>query len=802
MALTEQEKQKVTELKGKGYNLKEVTSYLGGLRTNKTSSVAIKESIREKGVSKEQKINNLMQTNDSPRSFRDTQQFQALQRDSQDTMGDLRETVQGIGGALQGAGEGIHDKFTDPDLTSAEKVVGGGADLLGGVTNAVFAQPVIGAAKTLLSGDQEEALGEKAQEVGESIANSETYKDVSFWYESQPEGVQRQVDNVLSYGGSLLDLIGVRGSTNLTRSGLTKIDDYIKSLDNNVGNTSPVGQTSSIPKPDSSALSPVVGNTSNITEEAIRNAKPPVLTPEDFTDPTLREQARLRMEAETNAPELSFAEKSVGIGKAEKAQIVGKTERMQDYIDVASRKNVTKDAPSVMEFGGDQVRNATVEMETILNTKGGDIGRTREKLSSIKAPVDSVATIENTILQQLDNLGLRVNDSGQVVRKPGVVTKVGTQADVRTLQELLDEFRIVKQSPTLTNMLDYRNLVQKNIDFGKSAREVSDSLNAPSSAIRRVIKEEADSLVGRTGANDLKEYSNFIEAYNEIKGFTDKKAGGEYLLRVLESGRGGEARQVVNTIKKHTGIDLQDDATMMKLVSELVADADQQTLFRQQITGAGLDTARILSGDPSSIVGRVGNFVMDKLTDPENVLINATKKKVPTPNREGGFIRIGKDSPEGKSSPSTKVNQSVSSTNNTTLLNEAKKYKSADEFVENTTTKVFHGTNDVFDTFDPKKGAQGGIWFTDSKNTITKGESGAQGVKNIMERHLDNDIKIGGWDEYEKMTIDEMVRDGFSGVKLPNTLQDGTTYNDFFLFNNKNIKTKAQLTDIWNKANK
>jgi hypothetical protein len=753
--------------------------------------------------------------------------FATLKKKDDETRGDIAETVQGIGGAIKGAGKDIFNTITNPDLNIAEKVVGAGSELIQGTGRAVMGVPLGGAIKMALPGSVEESGGQKLGEVGSKIQDTGAYKDVTYWYQNQSESTQRQIDNALGYGEGLLEFIGLKGSTGLTRKGLSKLDDYVKSLDGNVGNVGGTGNVieattgqvgvNAVSPSSSQAIGASIPQTQGVVAKSVR---PPVFTPDDFTDPKLQETARVRMEAEANAPELTFSEKAAGMNRADKGVIIGYTDKMQEYVDVASTRNVTKNSPTIMEYGGDQVRDAAGEMEIQLNSTGNRIGQTRQKLATVKAPQDSVAIIDSTIKQQVDNLNLVLNDFGKLVQKPGAVSRVGTPADVNKLQQLLDEFKIVKQSPTLANLIDYRNLVQKNVDFSKSARETSKALDQPASAIRRAIKEEADKLVGASGAADLQEYSDFIEAYNEIKGFTDKKAGGEYLLRVLDSGRGGDARRVVNTIKKYTGIDLQVDATMLKLVTEMVADADQKTLFRQQITNAGLDTARILSGDTSSIIGKLGETLLDKITDPEKVLINATKKKVSTPNREGGFIKIGKDAPEVKSSPKSKESLNVSSSNNTTLLEEAKKYKSAEEFVDAQGIKVFHGSDKEFVEFDFERSGSStgetpifglkGSWFVDNKDVAKGyGKFTKENVVDTSDFHVVdaqgsslNDFRDEMWDA--KKFVKDNDKKGLIIENLVDNkdFSDQTPGNHVFVLDEDVIKTKSQLTDIWNKANK
>lgn len=614
MPFSTEELEKIKELREKGRSTREIAGFLGGSRLNRTSVVKQEEDYLKTAEGKTMLVGEMERAQDI----------------QQAGSGMLRE--------FKKAGEDIVDTATDSNLTLIDKVLGIGASSFRGSVRGLIDEPAKGLIKSQLSQPQEDSLKEGIMGFGQKVGETETAQAIVGWYNSKSTDTQRNINNALGFTEGLLELVGVGAAVSLTKRGFQKVIKFAEVVDKAEDVTTAGAKT---------------------VDDVIQ-AEAPKLEPDDFIDPNLREQARVRLEAEANAPKLTWQEKSIGLNQADKGQILGKTEKMQDYIDVVKTKNVKKDAPSAMEYGGDQVRKAVEVMETKLNETGSAIGQTRDKLATIKAPITSVGNIETAFKSELERLGLMVNDAGHVVRTKGVVSRVGTAADIKTLDTLWNEFKIVKQSPTLTNLLDYRNLVQKNIDFSKRAGEVSDALNSPAKRIRGVIKTEADTLVGKQGAADLLDYTNYITALNELRSFTERRAGGEYLLRVLESGRGGEAREVINTIKKYTGIDLQDDATMMKLVTDLIADADQKTLFRQQITSAGLDTARIMTGDPTTLIGRAGGFVLDKLTDAEKVLMDATGgqsfrsgaiPKIATkdiPNAEGGFIAIPRNSAQIK----------------------------------------------------------------------------------------------------------------------------------------------------------
>ena len=330
-----------------------------------------------------------------------------------------------------------------------------------------------------------------------------------------------------------------------------------------------------------------------------------------------------RETAEATAPKLNVGEKVIGLTKDVKRRISGKTSKMQEYIDIAKTRNVDDLAPTPYEYGSRQVSKAVAEMETVLNTTGSKIGQTRTKLGTYKADTTQLAKIENVLNQQADKFNLKI-DKGVISQKAGTVAKVGS-GDIKALQEIYDNLLTVKSSPTLKNLIDFRGSVDSRINFGKMAREVSGEIDPLARQVRKQIADVGAELVGKTEAQNLAKYSEFMDAYNGLLSYTNRQAGGEYLLRLILSGRGGEARTLVNTIKEFTNIDLMDDATMMKLVTDYLGNEGQKNLFRQEITKAGLDANRILRGDVTGIVGSAVEKAGDVLFDPEKVLLEATR---------------------------------------------------------------------------------------------------------------------------------------------------------------------------------
>ena len=88
-------------------------------------------------------------------------------------------------------------------------------------------------------------------------------------------------------------------------------------------------------------------------------------------------------------------------------------------------------------------------------------------------------------------------------------------------------------------------------------------------------------------------------------------------------------------------------------------------------------------------------------------------------------------------------------------------------------------------------------WFSDDKNYIIKGESGASGRNIIMDVFL-NIVKPAGWVEYDELLIDQIIHKGYDSIILeddgvvyfvfePNQIKSATNNNGEFNPNSNNI---------------
>jgi len=140
--------------------------------------------------------------------------------------------------------------------------------------------------------------------------------------------------------------------------------------------------------------------------------------------------------------------------------------------------------------------------------------------------------------------------------------------------------------------------------------------------------------------------------------------------------------------------------------------------------------------------------------------------------------------------------QGVSAGNFTTALSENDNDNDNNvQGLDENVYKVYHGTNHVFSKFNFANATQGIIWFTDSLESIQKGEHGGVGNQIVMTRYITIN-KPAGWTEYERYGLGQLRQLGYDGVILP---QGEKT--DYFVFSPKSISAKDNSSSKDNNSN-
>lgn len=147
------------------------------------------------------------------------------------------------------------------------------------------------------------------------------------------------------------------------------------------------------------------------------------------------------------------------------------------------------------------------------------------------------------------------------------------------------------------------------------------------------------------------------------------------------------------------------------------------------------------------------------------------------------------------------------------LLQEAKKYKSAEEFVKAQGTPVYRGISNGEIVFEPSAfGSLRDYGFSVSKNKNVAKRFGGEYVdefgvtqNKLIEGNILPNAKIKKVGELSGSDVENeiklAIKEGYDGLEFKNYDSDVNKFIDeITIFNKDVIKTKSQLIDIWNKA--
>ena len=107
-------------------------------------------------------------------------------------------------------------------------------------------------------------------------------------------------------------------------------------------------------------------------------------------------------------------------------------------------------------------------------------------------------------------------------------------------------------------------------------------------------------------------------------------------------------------------------------------------------------------------------------------------------------------------------------------------YETTDNIGLSTPRKViaYHGGSVPIRKFDASKTVDGNFWFSEDKDKILRGESGANSTKVLMTCELTVE-KTAGWDEYDKYFYEQLINMGYDSINLD---------SDWIMFDPNRIK--------------
>lgn len=409
-----------------------------------------------------------------------------------------------------------------------------------------------------------------------------------------------------------------------------------------------------------------------------------------------------------------------------------------------------------------------------------------------KQYADLVGTLE------VLNRGLGEVVEGTAIRGAGLVKQYFSPAASRT-KEL---FEFIKKET------DGRIDLAKDATLAKFAGQLYDDANVesllggikdipttPSAVIGKVIEK-----VGGKQVTDALRRSTVLKAKNSTLP-KESKAASTVDRKTLTEPKLLQEASPDSTPKQQSSKGIRGMVNFSEWLPKLKSDIKTAESTRT-VEGKMLiaeDIAQTLSdlGEESRVVTRAN--VDDIIENGKRVISQATldakKKAMSTPAVKEIQSRFKQNPTTGKlEGSSKKVADS---------LEQEAKGKTLEEFIKAQGTPVYHGSK-VSDIIEkegfkllPKEqrnmaSAYGdGIYLTTSK-------SDAKGWGGMVNARIPQDLKLYKAVDSDAYKIDtqKLVKEGYDGVKV-----DRGNLQHIVIFNPTKIKTKSQLTDIWNKAN-
>ena len=483
-------------------------------------------------------------------------------------------------------------------------------------------------------------------------------------------------------------------------------------------------------------------------------------------------------------------------------------------------KNLIKPKKKVVDVVGEVLQGKTRDVKQGVKTLSNldttnvktykDLGDSiQTRIGSLSRGVDDVLSQDKTLTKLAKLTSEAKSTSGKVIKTNYVeraltdfaelYTKIGDGVKAQDITDIVS-----KAKKTGLTKLEVNNLAREyGQEFGSKAfSKLGEPLTSVNAKLfentRKGLKDIARKGIGSTEA---KEIDSVISSMFSTQKLVKKNIEAVNKLQQKISDR-GLLEKLGYTVSKTA--DIATGGTIRGVVGGILPRGVGNKVFNALDLEKRLkENLKIIN---KALTGKTDDEIVSVLKAGVSKKKSLIQKIKDTPNKEGGFAK------NPLTRQSSKVNESVSLPNNTTksLTEQAKKYKSAEEFVKATNKelpnkkRLYRGMTQKFDKkFDLKStdAPSGYSTWTDSRELAVE-YAGKKGF--VYQADLpksERGLELINNDGDRVLFLNNEKKAGLNGVSGDEYL----LYNDHELYNPELIKdslSKSQLTDIWKKANK
>lgn len=414
-----------------------------------------------------------------------------------------------------------------------------------------------------------------------------------------------------------------------------------------------------------------------------------------------------------------------------------KLKKLNAYVKQAEEAVNDFSKPTPLEIAGGEAEKSLKKISQKLTKVGEYKSKVVEGLSDVK--VGNIASEARKELRSLlsERLGSALTKSG-IKSAPGRVSSVSDKADTNVIKLVDKKLAELGSDPTFRKVDDTIDYIQ-DILYKRSSNlsvPVNTKVEGVVKGVIGSLNEKLKTLKTGNVATDrlVSEYRKANEAYGKIKGTMDElnkmlgekgKRAGALMKRVFSPSDAG-TKKLFAEVKKLTGIDLVDEATLAKFVMENAGDARQASLLEEAIKGNVTSARSFIAGAAEKVIGKLQNPVgkarriiersgkVEKTLLQKAVEVNGKADEAVNEAAKKAGSRL-KDfgGKAGLSIEDVKIGRAGYSDD---LLQEARKYESEEEFVKaQQGIKIYRGGG-----FDKEKMTDLGTSFSFDRNVANK----------------------------------------------------------------------------------
>jgi hypothetical protein len=314
--------------------------------------------------------------------------------------------------------------------------------------------------------------------------------------------------------------------------------------------------------------------------------------------------------------EVTKIQDAAGVARIDPAKTSNNATRIRQnldrYVKQAQKAVVDYSQETPLELAGKKAEEALKAINTKL-AKQGELKRAA-LLTDTSKTVPGASQARQTLrsLSQ-EKLGVVVGKKG-VKNAPGRISKISLDpSDNSLLQEVDDILGKLKERDSVVKIDDAIDAIQDKLY--KRKQNVAVPVNRAVEGILRKVTGDLNlqlkRSVGRSYAKANAKYSYFIDTRDKLNKALgiDASKGGSLMKRVFSPTDGG-TKQLFKEIRKLTGIDLIEEATLAKFAMEKAGDVRQKSLLEGFIRSGG--------DVKGALINKAVDFALRKAGDPLN----------------------------------------------------------------------------------------------------------------------------------------------------------------------------------------